>query len=151
MAKADASGKLAAPDYMARVMGIGADSAVNGLESYFNGTIATAKIYSDALTKTQVEALFNAGKITFCKHCQQPTTSYIDVDKAMAEAWADGEAITSGHYVLQTNVDLTAALTVAKGEIVCIDLNGHTISAKAACRTFNNAGTLFLMNGNINL
>ena len=149
VAKADASGKLAAPDYMARVMGIGADSAVNGLESYFNGTIATAKIYSDALTKTQVEALFSAGKITFCKHCQQSTTSYIDVDKTLAETWADGEAITSGHYVLQTNVDVTAALTVAKGEIVCIDLNGHTISAKAACRTFNNAGTLFLMNGNI--
>lgn len=147
--KADTSGKLAVPAYMARVMGIGADSAVNGLESYFNGKIATAKIYSDALTKTQIETLFGAGKITFCKHCQQSTTSYIDVDKTLAAAWADGEAITSGHYVLQTDVDLSATLTVAKNEIVCIDLNGHSISAKAACRTFNNAGTLFLMNGNI--
>lgn len=149
VAKADATGKLTVPDYMARVMGVGADSAVNGLESYFNGKIATAKIYSNALTKTQVEALFGSGKISFCKHCQQSTTSYIDVDKALAETWADGEAITSGHYVLQTDIDLTDTLTVASGEVVCIDLNGHSISAKAACRTVKNAGTLFLMNGNI--
>lgn len=149
VAKADAEGKLTIPDYMARAMCIGADSAVNGVESFFNGKMATARIYSDALTKTQVEALFGAGKITFCKHCQQSTTSYIEVDKALAEAWADGETLTSGHYVLQTNIDLTNTLTVAGGEIVCIDLNGHTISAKAACRTFNNAGTLYLMNGNV--
>ena len=149
VAKADATGKLAIPDYMARVMCIGADSAVNGVENFFKGKIATAKIYSDALTKTEIEGLFNAGEIKFCKHCQQATSTYINVDTTLAENWSDGEAIASGHYVLQTNVDLTAALTIAKGEIVCIDLNGHTISAKAACRTFNNAGTLFLMNGNI--
>lgn len=149
IAKSDDSGKLVIPDYMARAMYIGADSAVNGAESFFTGKIATAKIYSEALTKTQIEALFGAGKITFCKHCQQSTTSYIDVDKTLAASWADGEALTSGHYVLQTDVDLTDVLTVASGEIVCIDLNGHTVSAKAACRTFNNAGTLFLMNGNV--
>lgn len=149
VAKADATGKLAVPDYMARAMCIGADSAVNGVESFFNGKIATAKIYSEALTKTQVETLFGAGKITFCKHCQQSTSAYIDVDKALAETWADGEALTSGHYVLQSNIDLTNTLTVDSGEIVCLDLNGHTISAKAACRTFSNAGTLYLMNGNV--
>lgn len=149
IAKADASGKLTIPDYMARFMCIGADAAVNGVESFFNGKIATARIYSEALTKTQIEAIFGEGKITFCKHCQQSTTSYIDVDKTAAESWTDGEALTSGHYVLQTDVDLTNTLTVAAGEIVCIDLNGHTISAKAACRTINNAGTLYLMNGNV--
>lgn len=149
IAKADTTGKLAVPDYMARFMCIGADSAVNGVENFFNGKIATAKIYSEALTKTQIEDIFGEGKITFCKHCQQSTTSYIDVDKTMAETWADGEALASGHYVLQTDVDLTDTLTVASGEIVCIDLNGHTIAAKAACRTINNAGTLYVLNGNV--
>ena len=118
VAKADASGKLSIPDYMARLVCIGADSAVNGAESFFDGKIATAKIYSEALTKTQIEALFGEGKITFCKHCQQSTAAYIDVDKEMAESWADGETISSGHYVLQTDIDLTDTLTVAAGEIV---------------------------------
>ena len=149
VAKADASGALTIPDYMARVMGIGADSAVNGLENFFNGKIASAKIYSEALTKTQIETLFGEGKITFCKHCQQSTSSYINVDKTLAATWSDGEALTSGHYVLQNNVDLTSALTITAGEIVCIDLNGYSISAKAACRTFNNAGTLYLTNGDV--
>ncbi|MBO5868360.1 MAG: hypothetical protein J6Q54_05590, partial [Oscillospiraceae bacterium] len=149
VAKADATGKLAVPDYMARLMCIGAESAVNGTESYFKGKVATARIYSDALTKTQVENLFSAGKITFCKHCQQSTSSYTDVGSTLAQTWADGEALTSGHYVLQTNIDLTAPLTVASSQLVCIDLNGHTISAKAACRTIYNTGTLYLMNGSI--
>ena len=147
--KADATGNLTIPDYMARFLALGADSAVNGVEGFWNGKIASAKIYSKALTKSQVEALYDAGEIKFCKHCHQSTSAYTAVDGTLAAAWADGEAIVSGHYVLQTNVDLTAALTVASTETVCIDLNGYSISAKAACRTINNAGTLYLMNGNV--
>jgi len=67
-------------------------------------------------------------------------------------AWNAGGELTSGHYKLTGNQATTAALTVAEGETVCIDLNGYNITAgaKAAAssvsyRVFTNNGTLAIL------
>ena len=67
-------------------------------------------------------------------------------------AWAAGGELATGHYKLTGNQATTAALTVAEGATVCIDLNGHNITAgaKAAAasvsyRVFENAGTLTIL------
>ena len=64
-----------------------------------------------------------------------------------AGTWTGG-ALPTGHYKLTGDQTVTAELTVAAGEAVCIDLNGCTIktaaqpSKSSAYRVFNNAGTL---------
>ena len=67
-------------------------------------------------------------------------------------AWAAGGALTSGHYKLTGNQATTAALTVAEGETVCVDLNGFNITAgakaagsKVSYRVFTNEGTLAIL------
>ncbi|MBO5868995.1 MAG: hypothetical protein J6Q54_08810, partial [Oscillospiraceae bacterium] len=52
--------------------------------------------------------------------------------KVTAADWAAGKALTTGHYFLTENVDLTAALTVAAGETVCIDLAGKNLTQTTA-------------------
>ena len=61
-------------------------------------------------------------------------------------------ALTSGHYKLTANIATTAAMTVAEGENVCIDLAGFNITAgaKAASkstsyRVFTNLGSLTIL------
>lgn len=49
-----ASGELVYPAHSARFMALGADSAVLKYASFFNGDIATAKVYTEALTAEQV-------------------------------------------------------------------------------------------------
>jgi len=69
-----------------------------------------------------------------------------DVTNAM---WKAGGALTSGHYKLTENVNITAALTIAADQEVCIDLNGYNIKASATYtnpyRVFENKGKLTLM------
>ena len=76
-------------------------------------------------------------------------TTWTDVAE---NAWAAGGALTSGHYKLTGNQATTAALTVAEGETVCIDLNGYNITAgakvgtsKVSYRVFTNNGTLAIL------
>ena len=51
-------------------------------------------------------------------------------------AWTSG-ALTTGHYKLMGDQATTAAMTVAEGEIVCVDLNGYNLSGN-----ITGAGTL---------
>ena len=75
------------------------------------------------------------------------TTTWTDV---AAADWAAGGALTSGHYKLTEDIATTAALTVAEGETVCIDLAGFDITAGAKAdstsyRVFTNDGTLTIL------
>ncbi len=53
---------------------------------------------------------------------------------------AAGGALTTGSYYVPSNLTLTAGFTIAAGNTVTIDLNGHTISYSGT--TITNSGTL---------
>ena len=67
---------------------------------------------------------------------------------------ATSGALTTGHYRLSANLTLTAALTVAADQVVCIDLAGYNITApnKNNVRVFEIAagGTLTVLDSSAN-
>ena len=154
VAEEAATGKLVVPDFMARCMCIGADSAVDDRQGYFAGKIATARIYTDVLTAEQVAQAYGSisttDKTPVCP--EHETDTWTEVTP---EAWAAGGELKSGHYVLTGDVALSAALTVATGEQVCINLAGYDITASAKAgadtwyRVFENNGTLTIVDSNL--
>lgn len=149
-------GTLVTPAYLARCMYLGADCNVNARESYFQGKIATAKLYTQALTAEQIAEQFRATTeedlTPFCPE-HKDTDTWTEIT---AQDWANGGALTTGHYVLTGDVFLTAPLTVAAGNNVCINLAGHSITASGSTasgewyRCFENNGTLTILDSAIN-
>lgn len=146
-AQEDIVGTLATPAYLAQCMYLGADCNVNSRESFFTGRIASAKLYSEPLTAEQVaeqHRLATAAETDCPVHGTQKWTS-------VGADWADGGAISSGHYVLSENISLADTLTVAAGEQVCIDLAGFCITASGSAadnawyRVFENNGHLTVL------
>lgn len=149
-------GTLVTPAYLARCMYLGADCKVNGYDSPFQGKIATAKLYTQALTAEQIAEQFRATTeedlTPFCPEHKDTDTW----TETIAQDWAAGGELKSGHYVLTGDVFLTAPLTVAAGETVCINLAGHSITASGSTasgewyRCFENYGTLTILDSAIN-
>ena len=154
VAEQAAPGKLVAPAYMARCMCIGSDVAVDSRQSFFAGKIASAKIYSDVLSADQVAQLYQeVSENDLAAVCPEHETD--NWTPVSAADWANGGAISTGHYILTEDVDLSAALTVAAGESVCINLDGHNITASGTAgngtwyRVFENNGTLTVLDSKI--
>ena len=157
VAEEAATGSLVVPVYMARCMCIGADSAVDGQQGFLDGKIATARVYSDVLSADQVAQLYNAAAeedmTPACpEHKNTDTWTEITV-----QDWAAGGALNSGHYVLTQDISVSAPLTVAASENVCINLAGHNITASGTAtgsadwyRVLENNGTLTIMDSAIN-
>ena len=144
-------GTLVTPAYMARCMYLGADCNVDARESFFTGRLASAKLYSVPLTAEQVAEQYRlASQITTdcLAHGVQNRTP-------VGADWANGGAISSGHYVLTENISLADTLTVAEGEKVCIDLAGFSITASGTAadgtwyRVFENYGSLTIVDSGL--
>ena len=78
-----------------------------------------------------------------CPHCN---------DEEPASGWAQWDqdkvpsgTLTSGHYVLGSDVQLAGELTVAAGTTVVVDLNGHALTAADGKRLFYVSGDLALV------
>ena len=91
----------------------------------------------------------------YCFHCKK----VVDWTEVTTDCWS-GAALTTGHYKLQSKQTLSAkntAITIAAGEVVCIDLNSYNITQTASvetaststgskfARVFENSGTLSIM------
>ena len=74
--------------------------------------------------------------------CPKHTDVTTWTDVAAAD-WAAGGAITTGHYKLTGDVAISAALTIAEGQTVCIDLAGFDITAPGTgIRVIESSGVL---------
>ena len=141
------AGTLVAPAYLARCMYLGADCNVNTRESFFTGRLASAKLYSEALSAEQVAQQYRTAAALNGDCPEHGTVQWTTADAA----WAAGGAVTSGHYVLTEDISLADTLTVAAGEQVCIDLAGFSITAAGSAaengwyRVFENHGQLTIL------
>ncbi|MBQ8797553.1 MAG: metallophosphoesterase [Oscillospiraceae bacterium] len=148
-----AEGTMTQPEaaYYTRSMFIGADCQLNGARYYFDGKIATARVYSQVLSDTDVAELYNITTGTSADNSCQEHTAISDWTAVSDDDWSAGGSISSGHYKLTENVNLSAALTVAADAEVCIDLAGYNITASAEAaegkwyRVFENEGKLTIM------
>ena len=137
-------------------MYLGADCNVDARESFFRGKISTAKLYSYALSPEQVADQYRvATEEDLTPACPEHEDTDIWTEIS-AQDWTAGGELKSGHYVLTGDVFLTAPLTVAAGENVCINLAGNNITASGTtasgqwCRVFENNGTLTILDSAIN-
>ena len=145
------SGNVAVPAHLAQMLCIGADSAVGSYANYFKGKIATAKLYSRALSQEEVTELHNwtnGGESNTACPDHPSAEEWIRVK---ATDWENGGTIAQGHYILAEDIPISAALTVAENTSVCINLNGFDIIASgeavenAAYRVFENSGRLTIL------
>ena len=99
-------GTLVSPAYLAQCMYVGADCNVNARESFFQGKVATAKLYTQALTAEQIKNQFLATtEEDLTPECpeHEGTDTWTEVS---AQDLAGGGELTSGHYVLTGDVPL---------------------------------------------
>lgn len=151
VAETAASGNVTAPQELAQMMCIGADSAVGTCANYFDGKVASAKLYSKAMTQEEVSELYNwtngGGSATECPDHENATAWA----KITAADWVNGGEMEEGHYVLTEDISLSDALIVTENTSVCIDLNGFDITATgkaaegASYRVFENKGNLTVL------
>lgn len=151
VAEADASGKVTVPAPLARMLCIGADSAVGSYANYFDGKIASAKLYSRSLTQEEIAEIYawmdGGESATECPGHSE-VTAWTPVTAA---DWGNGGTVAQGHYVLTENIPLRNTLTVAQNTFVCINLNGFDITASGeavegkAYRVFENYGALSIL------
>ena len=88
---------------------------------------------ADAPETTETTAATEAPEPAAPEACPlHPDAEWTEVTAA---DWAAGAALTTGHYFLTENVDLTAALTVAADQTVCIDLAGKNLTQTTAFST----------------
>ena len=145
------SGAVTIPEELAQMMCIGADAAVGTHANFFDGKIASAKLYSKALTTEEITEIYSwengGGSAAECPD-HENVTAWTSVT---ADLWANGGAIAEGHYILTENISLSAALTVAENTSVCINLNGFDITAygkaleNESYRVFENSGNLTIL------
>ena len=78
-----------------------------------------------------------------CPHCndEEPASGWTQWDQSNVPSGT----LTSGHYVLGSDVQLAGELTVAAGTTVVVDLNGHTLTAADGKRIFYVSGDLILL------
>lgn len=98
----------------------------NGEELNVTGTLdGEGKLIVGSLT--DVEVAFAGCSVTVGSACPLHTDAeYTAVDATVAETWAAGGDLATGHYRLETDVTLNDRLKVTG--TVCIDLNGHNIT-----------------------
>jgi len=90
---------------------------------------------ADAPETTETTAATEAPEPAAPEACPlHPDAEWTEVKAA---DWAAGGPLATGHYFLTENVDLTAALTVAADQTVCIDLAGKNLTQTTAFKTGN--------------